>query len=600
MKKRNITLFTLLGTLALSASITFALNNKQEYKEASATIKNLTSGTFARVTDASQIFQGGNYIFVADNGYALSDVWGNPGYVYGQPDGVSFSDKGLVTLSNSPASIFGVEVVDGKFAFHTTMEATGQTISKAYLAHNDTSWKDGFTAIGYFYGDRTGITTKRDFKNEDQNENSAYWSFRYDEEHGNYITNLGYGGDLGFTSYYAPHFCRGGEHRVEIYRECSTLDGSISVSEDPEITEYSNGDEINLSGLVITFGSSYHNATYSYNKYPHLFSCEKYASGSGERYLPITFMNTFVTNEVEITVNRAEYYASQVTSPLADYRGQYMLVSDDVGRVLGGTDINSIINVEPGPNGKYKVDHGVENEVKFVIEKTNGNFYLKNSLGKYLSFSGGINYTDSKSFPVILVYDQGGVRIKGSDQEGLYLNLNLDDYTYKFCLGGKNTANQEPVFLYKYDYTNTVVDQLDDFANGFISATMVCDALGLTNNIINDIWSAQASAFAGLDPFAQAELINKSYTHGSTDGDVVAQAVERYDYIINKYTTSTFSDFIGRIANGTIQHLNSEIAINTIYNNNVDTTNVIIICVVSFLGIVLIYSLFRLKKEHSR
>ena len=79
------------------------------------------------------------------------------------------------------------------------------------------------------------------------------------------------------------------------------------------------------------------------------------------------------------------------------------------------------------------------------------------------------------------------------------------------------------------------------FANGFFNATAICDPLGNANNITDEIWNSQAT------------LINKTYTYGSTDGDRVGAAMERYDYIISKYGTSTFSDFIGRIDAGTRQ-----------------------------------------------
>jgi hypothetical protein len=89
------------------------------------------------------------------------------------------------------------------------------------------------------------------------------------------------------------------------------------------------------------------------------------------------------------------------------------------------------------------------------------------------------------------------------------------------------------------------------FANDFFNATAICDPLGNANNITDEIWNSQAGAFHSLSDFAQATLINKTYTYGSTDGDSVGAAMERYDYIISKYGTSTFSDFIGRIDAGT-------------------------------------------------
>lgn len=583
MKKRNIALFTLLGTLSLSASIIFAVNNnKSAYTEASATVSNLISGKFVRVTSASELDAGGSFIFVADNGYALSDVWGNPGYVYGQTDGVAFSNQGFVALYNSPASAFGVEKVGDNYAFFTSMKVTGEFKNKVYLAYNDRQYSGEFNAVGYFYGDRTGVATEI-------RGNDASWSFTYDAENGNHLTHVGQGGNLGFTFGYAPRFCRNdNDHRVEIYKEVVDAAYTISVvdGKEPTITEYSNGDEINLSGLEIDFHSSYHNGTYAYDDHRHLFSCEKYASGSGSRNLEVTFMNMF-TFTVEITVNRAEYYASQVTSPLADYRGQYMLVSD-YGPAFNGDDFSKV-STSPGPNNKLKVGHSNEEEVKFIVEKEDENFYLKNYEGKYLSFQGGFNYINTKTFPVTFEYDQGGIRVKGGGQ---YLNFDNDELY--FCLGGKNTENHEPVFLYKYDYTNEVVNALENFANGFISATMVCDPQGMSNNITDGIWSAQASAFGGLDPFAQAELINKAYNPGHTEDDAVAQAVERYDYIVSKYSNS---DFIGRSTYGTLQNQKSDITINNIYKNNVDMANVIIICSVAFLSGLLIYSFIRLKKE---
>ena len=586
MKKRNIALLTLLGSLTLSASILVAVNNnKVTYNKASATVSNLVSGKFARVTNANQITSGGSYIFVSDNGYALSDVWGNPGYVHGQTNGVSFGNQGFVTLYNSPASVFGVEAVDGKFAFYTSMQVTGEYLNKVYLAYNNNASADHFEAVGYFYGDRTGVA-------KEKRDNDAYWSFRYDEDNGNYITHVGQGGDLGFTFGYAPRFCRNADHRVEIYKEYVDEAYSIHVSSDPESvkTSYSNGDEINLSNLEIGFSSTYHNGTYAYNDHRHLFSCEKYASGSGERDLEITFMNLF-TFTVKITVNDAEYYATQVTSSLADYRGQYMFVStESTDQVLKGDDFGRTAALS-GENDKTKVRDADEEYVKFVVEKDNSKYYIKNYEGKYLSFDGSLKYTNTKTFSMTFEYDnEGGIRVKGGNNK--YLNFDTDDY--KFCLGDKTATNQVAVFLYKYDYTNDVIEGLEGFANGFLSATMVCDPQGMTNYITNEIWSAQANAFAALDPFAQAELINKSYNSGHTDGDVVAQAIERYDYIVNKYS---INDFIDRIANGTLQNQNPNGTINNVFKNDINMVNVIVIIVATFLVTVLFYSFIRLKKK---
>ena len=587
MKKRNITLFALLGSLSISASFLLAVNNnnKKTYNKASATVSNLVTGRFAKVTNVNQITSGGSYIFVSDNGYALSDVWGNPGYVHGQTNGVSFGNQGFVTLYNSPASVFGVEAVDGKFAFYTSMQVTGEYLNKVYLAYNNNASADHFEAVGYFYGDRTGVA-------KEKRDNDAYWSFRYDEDNGNYITHVGQGGDLGFTFGYAPRFCRNADHRVEIYKEYVDEAYSIHVSHVLETDTYSKGDEISLSKLEIGFSSTYHNGTYAYDDHKHLFSCEKYASGSGEHDLEITFMNLF-TFTVEITVNDAEYYATQVTSSLSDYRGQYMFVStESTDQVLKGDDFGKTTALL-ADNGKTKVSHTNEEYVKFVVEKDNSNYYIKNYQGKYLSFDGSLKYTNTKSFPMTFEYDEGGIRVKGGNNK--YLNFDTDDY--KFCLGDKTAADQVAVFLYKYDYTNDVIEGLEGFANGFLNATMVCDPQGMANYITSEIWSDQSDAFAILDPFAQAELINKSYNPGHTEDDVVAQAVERYDYIVNKYS---YSNFIGRTINRALQNQYHNVAIDNIFNNESNEANIVITIVAISLVAVLLYSIIRVKKKYTK
>ena len=585
MKKRSIVLSILLGSLSISASILFVINsNNKQVNQVSASITNpVSSGKFYWVTDASDLVNGDSYIIVSENGYAASDVWGNPGFLYGSNEGVINSGKGLVTLNNSPASVFGVEEVDGNYAFYTSMSVTGQFKSKVYLAYNNKTYygDNTFENIAYFYGDRTAVDVNRT--------EEALWSFRYDEEEGNYLTNAKVGGDLCFTLSYAQRFCRDyGGYRAEIYREYVSSE-TISVDTDSNFKrDYIAGEEIDLSGLSIDFRSTNHNEVYYYDDNPKLFSFNKYAYGS---ILEISFMKLFDFN-ISLNITEVEYYASKLTTPLADYRGQYMLVCN-YGRALDGDDIDEVVNVLNAESyGKIKVRHANEDDVKFVVEKNNNNLYLKNYNGQYLNMTSGIEFTSSKSYTITLKYDQGGIRIKGEDD--LYLNFDTD--SYKFSLGVKSISTQEPVFLYKYDLSNDVLNELDEFSEGFLNATMVCDPHGLVNNITSDIWTTQTNKFQNLSNFAQAELINKTYSSGSTSGDVVSEAVQRYDYIVSKYQ---LTDFINRGTAGTLQSngasQNNKLTHNNIYNSDMTILTILI----GVTSIISLSALIVLKKKRT-
>lgn len=587
MKRRNIILSILLGSLSISASILFAFNsNNKQINRASASSSNpVTAGKFYRVTNASDLVSGGSYIIVSENGYAITDVWGNPAALYGSNEGVINSGKGLVTLNNSPASVFGVEEVNGNYAFYTSMTVTGQYKSNVYLAYNDKTYYDDntFENIASFYGDKTGVDVDRTYE--------ALWSFRYDEQNGNYLTNVSKGGDLGFTFTYAQRFCRSeGAYRVEIYKEYVSEE-NISVLTDTDFkTDYIAGEEINLSGLSIDFRSDKHNQVYYYDTNPGLFTFDKYANS---HTLEVSFMKLFDFN-ISLNITEVEYYASQVTSPLADYRGQYMLVGD-YDWALNGYNIDENVTLYDGPNGKVKVRSSYEDYVKFVVEKaSNNNLYLKNCNGDYLTMTNGIEFTSVRSFAITLEYDQGGIRIKGEND----FYLNFDTVNYKFSLGSESTSgNQEPVFLYKYDLSNDVLNELNTFSEGFLNATMVCDPQGLVNNINSGIWNTQTNNFNNLSDFAKAELINKTYNSGSVSGDVVAEAIQRYDYIVSKYQ---LTDFINREAAGTLQ-TNGASQYNQLNDIKIfsgDTTILIILVGMALITSLFVLTVLKKKKAH--
>ncbi len=81
------------------------------------------------------------------------------------------------------------------------------------------------------------------------------------------------------------------------------------------------------------------------------------------------------------------------------------------------------------------------------------------------------------------------------------------------------------------------------FAIRILHETRFCDATGTTNNVPVDKWNELADEFDGLDAAIKTYLQDAfaSYT-----GDLVGQAVARYDFIVQKYGIATFANFIDR------------------------------------------------------
>ena len=89
-------------------------------------------------------------------------------------------------------------------------------------------------------------------------------------------------------------------------------------------------------------------------------------------------------------------------------------------------------------------------------------------------------------------------------------------------------------------------DEVTGFAKRFnktlsTGANAICDANGNTDlNALTSAWSDLSTAFNNLSATSQNRF------KGSTSGGDIAKAVALYDYILNKYGTSSLSDFMGR------------------------------------------------------
>ncbi len=149
--------------------------------------------------------------------------------------------------------------------------------------------------------------------------------------------------------------------------------------------------------------------------------------------------------------------------------------------------------------------------------------------------------------------------------------------------------------LYKLD-DNGYEQEASDYADLFLSSMTCGGTSGESAGTItaaDGTWNQLAELFAGLSYDAQAVLA--SATGDQTDGATgVAGAVGRYDYIISKYSTSNYSDFMNRIESGKLVLSNSINNIQTLSAGGVAT---IVIVAISAVSLVSLAALLLLKKK---
>ena len=100
-------------------------------------------------------------------------------------------------------------------------------------------------------------------------------------------------------------------------------------------------------------------------------------------------------------------------------------------------------------------------------------------------------------------------------------------------------------------------------------------------------WSSFESVYANLDSTSKTLL--KSTNPSNTE---VAEYVARYDYIVSKYGTSTYTDFIGRNPTPIGNH-----RLNTLTNELINNSSAVIAVIASILAISAIAGYFVIKRK---
>ena len=592
MKKRNLfTLTTIIASLSLGAA-TFLTSKKAESAEASWISPN--SGVFYRVDEMGKLAKNVNVIIATEDGYVLDDVWGNPAYVHGTKDGVKMStDGGLITLENSPATVFAVEDgdIENSYAFRAPeMSLTGEKCTNVYFGHNEKEGygESSFSHIGWF--------KDRDIAMQKSKKLESSWFIDFGIEKDNYgndvrvsyIRNcknvLGDPNDpndhgnpdtyLSFTTYYAPRFVSDAGIRVYLYREYKSTEYSINVLEQPDKTSYEFGENIVLDGLKINIHSPIHDyVDVIYNDHRADFSFPETAYGKGDVLITCRYIGFAFTLTINVTKT---YDVVNKIGPLADYRGKYMLISENMERGVNPDkgDWMSYVKEDPYGSGKWRPKESSDfDDLVFELTKDSLGYHFKYGTNSYLDVD-TLTLTTSSTPVVIIEQISDGITFKSSS--GNYIYFDVYD-TYKFKAG--DYTHGDSVILCKCPLSDTDETALNTFRNKLLDDTDVCDPDGTVFTIDSTVWGGIQSSFEGLSGAAQASLVNLTYNVEDIPLRSMEHAISRYDYIYQKYnSTHVFiTDFMGRDAANTMHSFFSAPNVSLVKSNDIEMPVIFII-----------------------
>ena len=393
---------------------------------------------------------------------------------------------------------------------------------------------------------------------------------------------------------------------------------SLEITQAPAKTTYFEGDSFNTTGLEVvshfTVDGVDEDVTISGDNLEDLDfkigdvsiengSTLNFSVGTHTVEVSYTDIKTETTHsdEFEITINQYIGVSfTKVTSDLKDWRGTYLIVFEDENankNYIFNGNLDTLdaaenkIDVEYGDVIRTSASNTNVQYAAFVIDRIDGGYSIKSNKNVYIGAKTYNNELVTDNGSAILntitwsVEDEKAVITSSS---GTTLCFNTASNQMRFRYFKEPSSTIVPVALYKLD-DNGYVAEANQFSLGFNTKIGgACDPTGVANNITSDLWAEQKSAFEALSVDAQGYLARLT---AKDQPDVTKQdetAVSTYNYIIGKYGQATYSDFMSRIATGTLSNYRTTLF--TYDNNNTITFAVVVIVAVSMIAGLIIVS----------
>ena len=622
-------LSSILGLAALSTTI----NQKSIKADAASGDKYI----FVQVKDEDDLELDDVVIFAHDN-YVISRIGGNPCYTYGAYVSGATGDYSKFNFETTSAAMFKVETgyLDNvsSYSFKCLRTASEETESDLKTANKYLS----YAYNSEYHEDGHNIQTKGDVIFKDAKDEYSSWnvdidsngyvylsraneSNRYGEEGVESPISVRWTNDYIKDGYFGYYF---GNANIRMYRKVNVRESNLNIwiSHNPDKTVYNAGEISDLTGLEISMTTKDTSMTFksSYSSDSALFEAlEVIYNGESSRGA-FKWLGNRVEFSATVYPNReAEKNYYNTATKYVDLRGTYILAApytvsgDDVTSILDISRLNGegedhfysgyVVDLEGNPNpisdstydehGNRSVVDKVNNNVVTIVRESDGYFikigndYLAFEMTEY---NYGLVYRGTKahSKPITVDYNNNIV----IDGKTLTCDENLKK-VYLNTVGG----HEKQVELYRLTLKAEHFTEIESFRSLFFSKTATCDETGSVNNLSLSDWQTLSNEFNNnLSLDSQSYIASLTYSHNQEDPNSLKDMVDRYDLIVNKYSSSGFTDFMSRSAANTMQN-NTNNSSDLILNNEViNQSSMITIIIIASVSTLSLFALAIVKK----
>lgn len=368
----------------------------------------------------------------------------------------------------------------------------------------------------------------------------------------------------------------------------------IKVASMPNKTLYGVGEEFDITGLIVTAydgadeltaNSKDVTAAASHMLEDGYTFAESDVTDAFVAYVGYTENGVTVSTSYSILVDNNSSYSLMTTEP-SDWTGEYLVVTNNAGSLLG---LNATLD-EVDINSNFVNLTATDNTIStpsfnsIVIEKMDGGYSVKSTYtGKYYGNNIKDNGLSSDTSPILntISLNSDGTAALVSNTRTLAFNNASNQLRFRYFIA---PGAQQSIYLYPKDISTNATN----FATMFLDQ-LTCDPTGVTPPDTEE-WAILELEFADLAAYDQTEV---KIASANASGNVIEQAVAKYDYIITKYGVSQYSDFMGRVEYGSLTLANNRIE----FADKLDSQSTIIcVVVLTLLSVSTISGYIILKK----
>ncbi len=212
----------------------------------------------------------------------------------------------------------------------------------------------------------------------------------------------------------------------------------------------------------------------------------------------------------------------------------------------------------------------------FTLEEgsVEGSYALASSEGTYLAWTGGGSSPTAADIGLVeSVQESSSWTIVFEDGNAKISNCALDGEAHRYLAWNNNSPRfaaykQGQTAIQLYAPATVIEESALTFANAVINE-LTCDATGKTAPSTSE-WEDLEDAYSAVTAAGKTQLKEIFAVHHespATDKEVLEEAMAKYDYVVGKYGSSAYADFIERdpapIPSGRISDLSIEAGNNT-------------------------------------